>query len=78
MSTATINSLSDLNEALKAVPSHRYSFDGYSEDAICLEKKEDVFEVYFAERNQKWELKEHQKEEDACRDMYERLEKYMD
>ena len=32
-----------------------YSLEGYSENAVCLEKTDSSFEVYFAEKNQKWE-----------------------
>ena len=72
-----ISNIEKLKEALKDIPSHHYSLEGYSENAVCLEKTDSSFEVYFAEKNQKWDIKEFDSEKDACTDMYSRLAKYV-
>ncbi|ADL36417.1 hypothetical protein bpr_IV052 (plasmid) [Butyrivibrio proteoclasticus B316] len=78
MDKVAVRNINDLQDALKNVPERSYHIGGYSDSAICLEKTEFGYEVYFAERNKKWDQKLHKTEQEACEDMLGRLEEYMD
>ncbi len=47
-------------------PSIYYSLNGYSEEAVCIEKQEDAWEVYIGFRNQKKENQIYYDLESAC------------
>lgn len=48
------------------IPKQYFSFDGYAEEAICLEKKDiDEYEVFIGERGQKYEVSKFNNLSDA-------------
>lgn len=48
------------------VPDHYYSVGGYAEEALCAEKTNDGWGVYFGERGSKFNIRYFAKEADAC------------
>jgi len=49
------------------IPVDRYSLEGgLPYDKICLSKSNDIWEVYYSERGEKFKLKVFDNEESAC------------
>lgn len=57
------------------IPHDWYFVDDYGNDdqRLCLMKDMDKWLVYYSERGSKLRLKEFEREEDACDDLYSRL-----
>ncbi len=59
-----------LNTTLSAeYPSSNYSFNGYKEDAVCLQQEDDKWLVYVGYRNKKDDLKAFSNIVEACLEM---------
>ena len=70
----------ELQNKLKeeGVPANMYSLliGGFPNEAYCLIKKEDGWEVYYSERGKKRSTKQFARESAACEYMYQKLNKY--
>lgn len=55
------------------IPSVYYSFNGYSEDAICIEHSADMWIVYNGERGNKYNISKYSDIQDACCNLILRL-----
>ena len=67
----------ELKEILKneKIPERYYLLEpkGIREDKICLEFSGDVWQVYYSERGEKYNVAEFSNEHDACGEMLQRL-----
>lgn len=54
---------------LNGIPPYYYSLNGYSEEAICIEKNKDVWNVYLGERGKKNNTKSFTNVNEACLEM---------
>lgn len=65
--------------AEKGVPENMYSLliSELPNEAYCLIKKDDGWEVYYSERGKKRSMKQFAGESEACEHMYEKLRKYV-
>ena len=67
----------ELKEILKneKIPERYYLLDarGIREDKICLELSDGLWQVYYSERGQKYNVAEFANESDACGEMLQRL-----
>lgn len=60
------------------VPEDSYNLrGGLPNEAFCLNKEDDIWEVYYSERGVKSQLKKFESEEDACEDFYLRISKFL-
>ncbi len=50
-----------------------FSIGAYSEGVMCLEKSSKSWNVYYAERNQKWDVHEFNTEDKAYHFLYNKL-----
>ncbi len=70
----------ELKNKLKeeGVPENMYSWliGGFPNEAYCLIKKENGWEVYYSERGKKRGTKQFDRESEACEYMYQKLNKY--
>lgn len=57
----------------EGIPSVYYSIDGYSEDAICIERDDNYWIVYNGERGNKYNIKNYDNVIFACYNMIYRL-----
>lgn len=73
----TINELKELLEK-KNVPQHIYSLmiGGFPNEAFCLVKNENNWEVYYSERGKKRGAKQFSNETEACEYLEKKLNKY--
>ncbi len=55
------------------IPDEFYSIGEYTEEAVCLEKKELSWIVYEGERGKKYNIKTHMNCLDACHDIISRV-----
>lgn len=55
------------------IPSDYYSLNGYSEDAICIERSDGMWIVYNGEKGNKYNLKKYRATLEACIDMILRI-----
>ena len=69
----------ELKEILKSekIPERYYLLEarGIREDKICLEFTDDVWQVYYSERGEKYNAAEFPDESGACGEMLQRLRK---
>lgn len=64
-----------LREVLKEekIPSSYYSLDGYSEEAVCLEETSESYNVYYAERDNRYNEMVFQTLIGACNEVIARV-----
>ena len=55
------------------IPQEIYFFDGYSEEKVCIEKKDTKWIVYEGERGNQYNIKNYDYEYDACCDLISRV-----
>jgi len=57
------------------IPISYYNIDGIGEidQKLCLEHNGNKWLVYYSERGQKFDLSVFDDEEDACKDLYDRI-----
>ena len=62
------------------VPDDLYSLliGGFPNEALCLIKNEDGWEVYYSERGQKSDVQQFENESEACEYLFEELKIYAD
>ena len=62
------------------VPDDLYSLliGGFPNEAWCLIKNEDGWEVYYSERGQKSDVQQFENESEACEYLFEELKIYAD
>ena len=62
------------------VPDDLYSLliGGFPNEALCLIKNEDGWEVYYSERGQKSDVQQFENESEACEYLFEGLKIYAD
>lgn len=71
----TIEDLRDLLKS-KRVPGDSYSLSGgLPNEAYCISPEGSVCEVYYSERGKKTDLREHASQEEAVRDILDRMKK---
>ncbi len=60
------------------IPENMYSLliGGFPNEAFCLIKTENGWEVYYSERGKKRGIKQYASESEACEYMYKKLSKY--
>ncbi|NLK94016.1 MAG: hypothetical protein GX275_02330 [Clostridiales bacterium] len=57
------------------IPNDAYSLEGgFPNEAYCLNIENGKWQVYYSERGQKSNLKEYYSEEEACEELYKRLQ----
>lgn len=73
----TINELRNRLEE-EGVPKNMYSLliGGFPNEAFCLIKIDDEWEVYYSEHGKKRGTKQFAKEEDTCSYLYKKLSRY--
>jgi hypothetical protein len=55
----------------KGIPTHSYSLNGgLPNEALCLNKQKNVWEVYYSEKGHKSEFREFKQESEACMHFY--------
>ena len=59
------------------VPKNMYSLliGGFPNEAFCLVKQDDIWEVYYSEHGKKRGIKQFYTESEACEYLYEKLKK---
>lgn len=57
----------------EGIPSSYYSLEGYSEEAVCLEMTSKSCNVYYGERNNRYNEEVFKTLTDACNGIIERL-----
>lgn len=55
------------------VPRRVYSLSGWSDERLCLEKRDEVWDVFFVERGQKRAARTFETEDQACEYMLDEL-----
>lgn len=57
------------------IPNDAYSLEGgFPNEAYCLNEEDGKWQVYYSERGRKSNLKEYDMEEEACQELYKRLQ----
>lgn len=68
--------IEELKEILQneKIPEDFYSLKGgLPNESYCIEKKGNIWDVYYSERGSKTDLKKFDTEDEACRHLYKRV-----
>ncbi len=70
----TLNELKNVVAKNEKIPTDSYSFEGgLPNEALCISRHEDNWEIYYSERGKKTNLMIFNTESEACECFYKRL-----